>query len=245
MSTQKETIVLTGATGNLGAVTLEHLLPLGHTVDLILRNGNKAIPHFEAKFPEAVASGQLTFTSVFGLAGPGVFDGPAAKATAIIHLATPLASSNIEEEMIKPTWEIDLGVLEAAKKSKTVKRVVICGTILQAMRLDELQDVNLTVREDRYNDITLDEATQGIIPGYQYAKTNAEKKVWEWVKQHESNGGLGFDVVMLLPPSIIGRSPQMGWKPSADALGGNGSVYRALFAGLGEEAVGSAFPIIM
>ena len=48
---------------------------------------------------------------------------------------------------------------------------------------------------------------------------------------------------MLLPPSITGRSPQEGFKPSADNAGGIGGIYKALLNGGGEEEVDGVFPI--
>jgi NADPH-dependent methylglyoxal reductase len=148
----QETILLTGATGNVGAVTLEHLIRLNHTVHLILRRPS-SISHFKSKFPAAFNAGNLLFTVVPDMAVPGVFDKAAATATVIFHIATPLASDNFVKNMVEPTWKIDLNVLEAAKKSSTVKRVVICGTILQAASYMQFFDPTLTVSEETYNEI--------------------------------------------------------------------------------------------
>lgn len=236
-----ESILLTGATGNLGAVTLEHILnSTPHSVNILLRNISTSLEHFTSKYPSAISSGRLTLTSVPDMSVPGVFDGPASSATVIMHIATPLATSDFEKNMIDPTWAIDKNVLEAAKKSGNVKRVIICGTILQTLRIDtDLFNSNLTVDESRFNDLTLEEAKNAAVPAYQYSKTNAERKVWQWMKENE--GSVGFDVVMLLPPMITGRSPQFGYKPSGDSPGGISGVWRALF-GKDADGMTGVFP---
>lgn len=86
---QKETVLLTGATGNLGGVVLEHLLlTTNHDVDIVLRNAPKQIPLFREKYASDASTGRLRFTSISDMTAPGVFDAAAASATAIIHCAT-------------------------------------------------------------------------------------------------------------------------------------------------------------
>jgi NADPH-dependent methylglyoxal reductase len=234
----QETVLLTGATGNVGAVTLEHLLRLNHTVHLILRRAS-SIPHFKSKYATAFDSGHILFTVVPDMTVPGVFDEAAATATAIFHIATPIASENFVKTMVEPTWKIDHNILEAAKKSKSVKRVVICGTILQAASVGQFFDPSLTISSTTYNEIQIDDGVDQWVPAYEYAKTDAERKTWAWLKE---NKDAGFDVVMLLPPAITGRSPQEGFKPSAENPGGIGGIYKSLLNG-DKDAIDGAFPI--
>lgn len=145
--------------------------------------------------------------------------------------------------MVGPTWAIDYNILEAAKKSTTVKRIVLCGTIVQAASAEQFFDPRLTISEKDFNGIKLVEGVDEWLPTYQYAKTQAELKAWKWIE--ENKGGIGFDLVMLLPPSITGRSPQAAYRPSADNPGGIGGVYKALLNRDGGEAVDGAFPIWM
>jgi NADPH-dependent methylglyoxal reductase len=129
----QESILLTGATGNVGAVILDQLLlTTSHNVTAVLRK-SFYIPLLEKKYPEQVANKRLTFTVIPDMAIAGAFDAAAASITAIIHVATPIATGDWEEKMIKPTWDIDRNILETAKNSNSVKRVVICGTILQVL----------------------------------------------------------------------------------------------------------------
>jgi len=240
----QESILLTGATGNVGAVTLDQLLTTtSHTVNAILRKATY-IPLLEKKYPDEVANKRLSFTIIPDMTTPGAFDTAAASSTAIVHIATPIATDNWVEEMIKPTWDIDRHVLEAAKKSGSVKRVVICGTILQTLGLPELAQSDLVISEESWNSTTFEQAKEGpFIYAYPYAKTDAEKKTWAWVQQNGHS--IGFDVVMLLPSSITGRSPQVTYNPSGGGPGGIPQTANALLVSKTAAAVDGGFPFVV
>ncbi|KAF2120159.1 hypothetical protein BDV96DRAFT_319671 [Lophiotrema nucula] len=244
MSNQ-ESILLTGATGNVGAVTLEHLLATTHEVNIVLRNADKQIPVFKTKFPKAISSGQLTFTSIPDMTVPRSFDEPAASATAIIHIATPLGDGkDYVKSLIEPTWTIDHNILEAAKKSNTVKRVIICGSLVQALRWDtHLRHPEITITEASFNDTPFEMAANASMWGtaYGYAKSEAERRTWAWAKENE--GKIKFDVVVLLPPNIMGRSPQVAFNPENLTSGGISFTYQTFFKGEeGLKQVDMGFP---
>ncbi|KAF2646401.1 NAD(P)-binding protein [Massarina eburnea CBS 473.64] len=242
MSNQ-ESILLTGATGNLGAVILDQLLAITtHSINIVLRREN-AIHTLRTKYKTSTS--RLSFTVIPDLSVPHAFDEAAATATAIIHCATPLGDpSNWLTSIIEPTWAIDKNILEAAKNSKSLKRVIICGTLLQAVGRKDLLDPTITITETSFIDTTLEEAKAGPwVSAYAFAKTAAEKKMWAWLD--ENTGSAGFDVVMLLPPAITGRSPQVGYKPMMDSPGGIGRVTNALFVGRKGEEADAFFPWFM
>jgi NADPH-dependent methylglyoxal reductase len=240
----QETILLTGATGNVGAVTLDQLMTTSsHKVNAVIRKASY-IPLLEKKYPSETANGRLIFTTIPDMTIAGVFDDAASTATAIIHIATPLGVDNWVEEVIKPTWVIDENVLEAAKKNSSVKRVIICGTILQTLDFPQLFNSDEVLNESSWNHITFDEAKNGPFErAYPYAKTHAERKTWEWMERNKSSAG--FDVVMLLPPSITGRSPQVTFKPNADAPGGIPRLYNALMVNQTAESVDATVPFVL
>jgi hypothetical protein len=79
--------------------------------------------------------------------------------------------------------------------------------------------------ENDWNPTTHEEGVESMMRAYQFSKTNAEKKSWEFIKTEKPN----FDLVVLLAPSITGKSIQHGYVPTKDGLGGMGNIYRALF----------------
>lgn len=147
--------------------------------------------------------------------------------------------------MIEPTWNIDQSILAAAQKSATVKRVIICGTIFQTLGPYNMFDPTIKITDASYNSITFEEAKGGPWRNaYMFSKTNAEKKMWAWYEEQGKQEGTGFDIVMLLPPMITGRSPQVGFKPG-HGPGGIGRVYHALCESQTVEELDSVFPIFM
>jgi NADPH-dependent methylglyoxal reductase len=244
---QGDTVFLTGATGNVGSVILEHLLQTtSYNVNIVLRNAAKQIPLFRKRFTPETSIGRLAFTSIPDMTVPEAFDDAAASATAIIHCATPIGSDNdFFKDMIEPTWTIDHSILTAAKKSATVTRVIICGTLLQTLGGYNLFNPAATITDASYNSTTLEEAKAGPWrSAYMYSKTNAERKAWAWYEEQGGKEGTGFDIVMLLPPMITGRSPQVGYTPS-NGPGGIGRIYHTLLESKTAEDMDATFPIFM
>lgn len=237
-------ILLTGATGNLGAVILDQILTTtSHSINAILRKEHY-VPLFKAKYESFISSGRLAFTFIPDMSLPGVFDSPAELADAIIHVATPLGTGDWVNTMIEPTWAIDKNVLEAAQKSRTVKRVIICGTMLQALDIDQLRNPKAVLNEEGWCSATFEVAKEGpFMNAYPYSKTIAERKTWAWMDENKQS--VGFDVVMLLPPGITGRSPQVGYTPNEYGPGGIGRIYYALFVGRKAEDLDFMFPFYM
>jgi len=243
---ETESILLTGATGNVGAVILETLFrTTPHSVNIVLRDAAKQIPLFESRFPEETSSSRLTFTPISDMTVPGVFDTAASTATSIIHCATPIAGNgDWVKNMIETTWNIDHNILLAAKKSPRVTRVIICGTLLQAINYGTLFDPNTTITPSSYNSIPFDKAKDGPWSNaYMYSKTNAEHKTWAWLRENASS--INFDIIMTLPPMITGRSPQVGYKPNGGSPGGVGRIYTALLETKKAEDMDAIFPFFM
>lgn len=233
-----QSILLTGTTGNVGAILLEHLLEGGTTVNAVLRSFANSKEFIEQKYPHEVATGKLRFTEIPDMGVEGVFDAPAKDVTAIIHVATPLSNSDFKAKMIEPAWQIDLNILEAANRSSTVKRVIVTGSIVAVMKLPEDLLKDETFNEENYNPVTLEEAVTNVSSAYQYSKVSSELKAWEYMAKEDRS----FDLVLLLAPSITGRSIQQGFKATKDGMGGMSSIYKNLFD---RDAVGSIFPFVM
>ncbi|KIW73899.1 hypothetical protein PV04_01979 [Phialophora macrospora] len=233
-----KTILLTGATGSLGASTLARLLSEANfAVIAVLRSSAKSEPFLRAKYASHVSSGRLSFVEIPDMTAPHAFDEPAARADAILHIATPLAYDDLFDKLIKPSWTIVHNVLAAAEQSGRVKRVVVTGSMVATMRLPDDLFSGRTISEADWNSITADEA--GANPGtaYQYSKVYAEQEAWKFM---DGQPPRSFDLVFLLAPSITGRSLQGGFKPEKGHLGGQPGLYTALFD---VEKPGFLFPI--
>ncbi|KAF2837901.1 NAD(P)-binding protein [Patellaria atrata CBS 101060] len=229
-----ETVLLTGASGNIGNVTLIHLLAAGYKVRAVLRSLQKTRAALEAQFPVAMSSGALTFVEIPDMTIPGSFDAATEGVGYAIHVATPLAGSDYVETMAKPAVKVNENVLEAARKAGTVKRIVITGSIVSIVPFKDVRE-GYTFSEKDWTDIGPEQAAQSIQGGYVYSKVLSERKAWEWIKEKKP----GFDLVVLNVPSVIGRSPEPFYTPRPAVIGGNGSLVRELFD---VEKVGSLVP---
>ncbi|OQV03402.1 hypothetical protein CLAIMM_08451 [Cladophialophora immunda] len=190
---EQKTILLTGGTGSIGAWVLEQLLRQDHKVIAVIRSLAKFQKHFDENL----------------------------EADAIIHVATPLTTSDFENTMIKATWLIDENLLRSAKKSQKVKRFVISGTIVSVVELPHGLFQDAVVTEENWNPITHEQGVVNLPNAYAYSKTNAERQAWAWMKREKP----GFDLVVLLIPSVIGKSINPGFKPNKQALGGMSNAY--------------------
>lgn len=233
-----QSVLLTGATGNVGAIVLEQLLDAGITVDAVLRSFANSKAFLEQKYVDKVSNGKLRFTEIPDMSMDGIFDAPAKQVSAIIHVATPLSTSNFMATMIEPARKINQNVLQAADHSPNVKRVIITGSIVAVMKLPEDMQKDATFNEEDFNSITAEEAVVNQPRAYQYSKVSSEIKAWEFME----NGSHSFDLVFLLAPSIIGRSIQQGFKATKTELGGMSAIYREVFD---QDAIGSLFPFVM
>src|ERR1700761_8804071 len=144
-----KTVLLTGATGSLGATTLAHLLADPNiAVIAVLRSLAKSEAFLRLKYASQVSSGRLSFVEAADMTAPNVFDEPASRADAIIHIATPLAYDNLMEKLVKPSWEIVHNVLSAAEKSDRVKRVIVTGSLVAAVQIPQGLFSDRTISEE-------------------------------------------------------------------------------------------------
>lgn len=201
-------VLLTGATGSLGAIILQQLLANGNSVTAVLRSFQKSKTHLEDAHEREVATGKLTFVEIPDMTTPDVFHAVTKGISAIIHVATPLSTSNYVEDMIKPANEILDNVLNAAAASPNVKRVIVTGSLVSVFSFLNFMQVSKTYTEADFNDISLEAAIQKTALAYTYSKASSEQRAWEYMKKNSPS----FDLVFLLAPSIYGRSTQAGFK---------------------------------
>ena len=97
-----QSVLLTGTTGNVGAILLEYLLEGGITVNAVLRSFVNSKEFLEQKYPHEVVTGKLRFTEIPDISVEGVFDTPVKDVSAIIHIATPLSNLDFKAKIIKP-----------------------------------------------------------------------------------------------------------------------------------------------
>jgi nucleoside-diphosphate-sugar epimerase len=218
-------ILLTGASGNLGAVILEQLLQQGHSVNAVIRSFAKNKAFLSQQYPKAVEFGKLTFTEIPDMTVSNAFHDAAKNASAIIHAATPLAYENFLEEVIKPVSLITKNVLDAAAASPSVQRVVVTGSIVSTLKIPDQLFNGATLSEKNWNPTTLEEGLENVNNAYGYSKTSSEHEAWAYIEEKKP----AFELVYLLVPSITGKSIQPGAKLNKKHLGGISGFFKALY----------------
>lgn len=233
-----QSVLLTGATGSLGAVVLKQLILNANPVTAVLRSFKSSKTTLEETYAKEIAAGQLKFIQIPDMAAPDTFHSVAKGKSAIIHVATPLSNENYLDDMITPANKIIDNVLNAATASSSVKRVIVTGSIVSVFNFLDYKQVPKTYTEADFNNITLENALQQTGLAYTYSKTSSEQRAWEYMNKTARS----FDLIFLLAPSIIGRSIQPGFKATKGSLGGISGTYTELFD---RDSLGSLFPYIM
>lgn len=232
------TVLLTGGTGSLGASTLVQLMADPEiNVIAVLRSLSKSEAFLRTKYAAQVSSGRLSFVEISDMTTPNSFDEAASNANAIIHIATPVAYTDLLERMIKPSWPIVHNVLTAAEKSARVKRVIVTGSMVSTMKIPEDLFSGQVITEESWNPIPFEAADANPRNAYQYSKVYAEQKAWDFMKEEPRH----FDLIVLLAPSITGKSVQEGFQPEKGNLGGQPGIYRMFDS----EKLDSLYPQFM
>jgi NADPH-dependent methylglyoxal reductase len=215
-------VLLTGATGSLGAVILEQLLDNGYLVTAVLRSFQRSKSYLEHRYEKEVGAHRLQFVEIPDMTVPNAFHGVSQGVSTIIHVATPLANDNFMEAMIKPANLIIDNVLNAATHSTAIKRVIVTGSMVETFNFLHFMEGPKTITEADFNDITLNDALKMVSLAYTFSKTSTERWAWEYTHQYPRS----FDLIFLLAPSIFGRSIQAGFKAVKGDLGGIAAIFR-------------------
>jgi len=204
-------VLITGTTGHVGFRVLIHALSAGYSVRAAVRSSEKAKtirshPLIKALNP----SSRLSFIIVADLCKPNAYDEAARNVDYVIHIASPLMSNQIpppddqDAFFIKPAVRGTLNILEAAKKSRTVRRVVITSSITALIPFSE---VNGSQRSSSWISPT---DRIPFVPGpyanefeaYAASKVAALQEAEAWMATHNPS----FDVVHLHPSFVEGRN---------------------------------------
>ncbi len=190
-------VLLTGATGYLAGWILEGLLAAGLDVHATVRDPQDTEALRPLREMAAELPGRLTF---FGadLLRPGAFNEAMRGCGVVIHTAAPYASrfEDAREEIVDPTVFGAMNVLEAADRSRRVKRVVMTGsfTAICGYNEDMARAPGGCPTEAQWNDSsTLKEAP------YAFSKTQAERAAWRI-----ADAQARWRLVVLNPCLIVG-----------------------------------------
>ncbi|KAF3911602.1 Dihydroflavonol-4-reductase [Arthrobotrys entomopaga] len=205
-------ILVTGATGFIGAHVVSQLLSKNVRVRAAYRSQHKAdtmLAHFRKIHGNDKIDRLLDFSHTGDLSTPGCFDESLTGGIeGVIHCASPLNFTLSPADIINPAIEGTKSLLASITSSTSVKKLVFLSSF--AAVVDESgkgigPEVEYTSRD--WNPITYEEGINardggnGLRLAYQASKTLSEREVWKW---SETEIGKRYDVVSLCAPLVFG-----------------------------------------
>lgn len=204
-----KTILVTGASGFIGAHIVEQLLTTtNYTIRGTVRNASDAskTSHLTS-FPHAPSRLELISAD---LLTEGAFDDAARECDAVIHTASPytLTVKDPQRDLVDPAEQGTLNVLRAARKAGTVKIVVVTSSV--AAMSDEPVKGHVLTEADWNMQSTLKRNP------YYFSKTRGERVAWEFMELPENKDA--FRLVAINPFITIGPSHTRTINPSAEVF---------------------------
>ncbi|KAK6008456.1 hypothetical protein QM012_000359 [Aureobasidium pullulans] len=208
-----EILVLTGATGFCGFAILQEALQYDYNIRIVVRSTAKADVLRNNPCFKSLTRGppRCSFYVVPDLSVEGALDEATAGADYMIHSASPLPFTNLTlspedqyKQMVEPAIKNTISALQSAKKSNSVKRVVItssCAIFITPELLVGPVEQPVVVSEETINtEITPPYAN--VLVSYVASKTSSFLKSKQWMAEHKPN----FDVVNVCPTYVQGRN---------------------------------------
>jgi nucleoside-diphosphate-sugar epimerase len=198
-------VMVTGGTGYVASWVVKMLLEEGINVNATVRDPSNAQKIEHLTVLAKASAGELRLFKA-DLLDFGSFDEPMRGCELLIHTASPFFMAkpeNPEEELLRPAKEGTRNVLEAAKRTPTVKRVVLTSSV--AAIFGDCADIKLAPRkvftEKEWN-VTSNAEHQP----YAYSKTIAEKEAWAIAGEQDRWDLLTINPALILGPSVSKRT---------------------------------------
>ncbi|KAF6810811.1 NAD dependent epimerase/dehydratase [Colletotrichum plurivorum] len=202
MPAKPEDVLVTGATGFIGAHVVDVLLSRGIRVRGATRSLAKGDAMIKARPKYA---DKLDFVQVEDFEKLGVFDESVKNVDGVIHVASPFTydTKDNEKELIIPAINGVKSILSAAASNPKIKRVVVTSSFASVLDANRKAPPYFTYTGDDWNPLTYEEAAApetSAVVAYRGSKKFAELAAWDFVEEKKPH----FDLVALCPPMTFG-----------------------------------------
>jgi len=201
-------VLVTGGSGYVASWIIKMLLEDGINVNATVRDpsSSQKVDHLVAMAKASAGQLKLFKSDLLDI---GSFDEPMRGCELVIHTASPFFVTGIdnpEEELIRPAKDGTRNVLESAKRTPTVKRVVLTSSVVAIY--GDNADITLApagiFTEKEWNTTSSAEHQP-----YPYSKTIAEKEAWAIAKEQDQWDLLTINPGWILGPSVSKRKDSM------------------------------------
>jgi nucleoside-diphosphate-sugar epimerase len=203
-------VLVTGGSGHIGSRIIVDALEAGYTVRAAVRSQEKAERVRNISSIQALRlEDKLSFALVPDLLVNGAYDEAIKGAAYVVHVASPIAGAHKEGEsyqttLIDPAVKGTLNILEAAKKTSTVKRVVITSSAIALLSWKDFTGASPDkVFDEESRTQFLPEPYGDGFEAYSASKIAALNETEAWMKREGSN--ISFDIVNIFPSFVFGR----------------------------------------
>ncbi|KAF2738377.1 NAD(P)-binding protein [Polyplosphaeria fusca] len=218
-----ELVFVTGGTGHVGYRTIVETLKAGYKVRAAVRSLAKGQAILDAPSVKQLGGGEnVELVVVPDMLVPGAYGEAIKGATYAIHVASPLSmeykeGDDMVETLVTPPVTGTLNILEAAKTSGTIKRIVITSSVVAIMPMRNRDPSAVYDETSRTTFEPPPYATS--LEGYSAGKIMALNEAEAWIKRENPP----FDLVHIFPCYIEGRD-ELATTPQAAFRGTNGLI---------------------
>lgn len=204
MSTEKETVFLSGATGYIAQHIVRELLNTGKFKIIGSVRSEVKAKTLAENFGN---NPDLSFVYVKEIADPTAFDeafkthGP--EIDYVIHSASPITFhlEDVNKDLIIPAKNGAAGIFKAAAKYATnLKHFVVTSSYAAISDFSSEHDHSSILSEESWNQMPFEQAVTDNMLGYCYSKKVAEKAIWDLRKELE----VSFNVTAVNPTFVFG-----------------------------------------
>ncbi|CCC66898.1 hypothetical protein NCAS_0A03400 [Naumovozyma castellii] len=202
----KATVFVSGATGYIALHVVDNLLKEGYSVIGSVRSQEKA-DHILKEFSNDC---NLTLEIVPDISALDAFDDVFKRhgkdIKVVIHTASPVVfdPKDLDKDLLIPAINGTKSILESIKKyaADTVENVVITSSLAAQRKPSETNDSTVTIDENSWNNITMEEAHECVRNAYSASKVFAEKAAWEFLKNNADV--VKFKLTTVMPGFVFG-----------------------------------------
>lgn len=192
MPVTESPVLVTGATGFIGAEVVKQLLADGYRVRGTTRDVEAA--HRRGELTSLVGAERLELVPA-DLNEPGAFTAYLAGCEYVMHVASPfiLDVEDPQRDLVDPAVTGTLSILESASTSPGIRRVIITSSFAA---------ISNGPQEEPYDETDWNTTSSLESGAYAFSKTEAERAAWEFMDAANRH----FDLVVINPTAVIGPS---------------------------------------